>query len=315
MASAPPTKATLVMNLVDMTEVRVENHKMMLPAKLLGTEEDNERAITFYATAGKLAAATKEISAQGRITALANNVNQNHVGEINLRVLFQEYTKQLFTPSNWTVRAFQGKDGRRLNSSVTDADPQILMPAGDDQTNLGANARRENNIGFVHVSAKVDLSNITGRANSLYSFDTFIQLPTGNKTVKNSNGNDVVVRTFLGKADIRTYTAEEFQTEVLDLTRQCKPATLSVPSYGTSVATMDYNRKEERFREEIVEGEWTWLQNQLWRACCPGVAYRPSSALTQVKQISKDENGNETRLPMLLHKHYDCDELHGTGQL
>ena len=69
--ASPPAANNLIMNLVEMTEVRIESHKMQLPTKLRGIESDNQRAISFYSTSGKLAAATKEISAQGRITALA----------------------------------------------------------------------------------------------------------------------------------------------------------------------------------------------------------------------------------------------------
>ena len=48
---------SMIMNLVDVAEVRVENHKMMLPVKLKGIESDNQRAVSFYSTSGKLAAA------------------------------------------------------------------------------------------------------------------------------------------------------------------------------------------------------------------------------------------------------------------
>ena len=82
---------SMVMNLFDVEEVRVENHKIMLPVKFKGRETDTERAISFYSTSGKLAAASKEISAQGRINALANNLNLNHISELNLRTLFSFY--------------------------------------------------------------------------------------------------------------------------------------------------------------------------------------------------------------------------------
>ena len=69
---AAPTES-IVMNLVDMEEVRVDMHKSMLPVKLKGRESDTERAISFYSTSGEVAAAAKEISAQGHINALATN--------------------------------------------------------------------------------------------------------------------------------------------------------------------------------------------------------------------------------------------------
>ena len=59
--------------------------------------------------------------------------------------------------------------------------------------------------------------------------------------------------------------------------------------------------KEEAFREETIEGEMNWLEDQLFKTCCPGVAYRPSSALSQVKQLHQDTMGNITRVPMQLY--------------
>jgi hypothetical protein len=73
---------------------------MMLPDKLKGTNLDNQRAISFYSTSRKLAAVAKEIRVQGRITALATNVNLNHICKLNNRTIFETCLKQLFGPSN-----------------------------------------------------------------------------------------------------------------------------------------------------------------------------------------------------------------------
>ena len=83
MASQTPARPNILMNLVEMTEVRIEDKKMQLPVKLLGMEGENLWAVTFYSTAGKLATHTKDISAIGRINALADNVNLIHLAEIN----------------------------------------------------------------------------------------------------------------------------------------------------------------------------------------------------------------------------------------
>ena len=214
MASSAADNPSLIMNLVEMKEVRVEGHKMQLPVKLRGTETDHERAITFYATAGRLAAAAKEISAQGRITALASNVNQDHVGEKNNMALFNAFGEQVFDPSNWRVLSFHDRSGRLLSTSTKADDNQVLLPVGDENNNLAANARRQENIGFVNVAVMINLSKVTGKASSIYTLDTFVQLPASYKKVKNSNGNEVTVHTFIGKDDIRKYTAEEFKEAV-----------------------------------------------------------------------------------------------------
>ena len=45
MTSKPALAASLIMNFLDMEEVRIENHKMSLPIKLKGTETDNEQTV------------------------------------------------------------------------------------------------------------------------------------------------------------------------------------------------------------------------------------------------------------------------------
>lgn len=41
-----------------------------------------------------------------------------------------------------------------------------------------------------------------------------------------------------------------------------------------------------------------WLQQQLFKYCCSGLAYRPESALQSVTQVFEDANGNKVRLTM-----------------
>jgi hypothetical protein len=178
----------MIMNLVDVAEVRVENHKMMLPVKLRGIESDNQRAISFYSTSGKLAAAAKEISAQGRITALATNVNLDHICELNNRTIFETYLEQLFDPSKWTVLSFHNQAGVRLTRSTVAANTQLLLPVGDHDTPWAAVARREQDVTFVQVRADIDLSAITSLASSKYTIDTFLELPKGDKLILDGGG-------------------------------------------------------------------------------------------------------------------------------
>ena len=97
---------------------------------------------------------------------------------------------------------------------------------------MAANVRRQENISFVQVKAKIDLSGITKIATSKYSIDTFVELPKSDSVVKKGTGADVTVYTFLGKDDIRLYSADEFKKDILDITRQSKPATLTAVSFG-----------------------------------------------------------------------------------
>ena len=191
------------MNLMEVTEVRTENHKMQLPTKFRGIESDNQRSISFYSTSGKLAAATKDISAQGGITALATNCNLNHIAEMNNRVFFNTYVDQLFDPANWEIISFHNEAGRRVTASTVPNDPQVLMPVGDCLTNQAGAARRVENISFVQVKASINLSAVTNNLSSVYTIDTFIELPTEDKLILDGAGQDRTVHTFVGRSDIR----------------------------------------------------------------------------------------------------------------
>ena len=100
MSTKPNAFDDMIINLVDVAELRAENQKMMLPVKMKGIELDNQRAILFYSISGKLAVATREISAQGCITALATNVNLSHICKLNNPTIFKTYVEQLFDPGN-----------------------------------------------------------------------------------------------------------------------------------------------------------------------------------------------------------------------
>ena len=140
MATISDSSKSMVMNFVDVVKVRVENHRIILPVKFKGRKSNTERAILFYSTSGKLAAASKEISAQGRINALAVNCNLNHISKLNLRTLFNSYTNQLFDPSKWRIISFRNQAGSQLGQSTMAGDPQVLLPVGDHVTNWAAGA-------------------------------------------------------------------------------------------------------------------------------------------------------------------------------
>ena len=113
----------LIMNLVNMVETRVENHKIQLPKKIDGLESDIKRAVILHTTAGKLEAAKKHTSARGRIEMLAKCLAFSHSCKKYLEKLDNEYREVFFDPANWTTKEFLDHKGAVLNDSTMDADP------------------------------------------------------------------------------------------------------------------------------------------------------------------------------------------------
>ena len=177
---------------------------------------------------------------------------------------------------------------------MTAAYPRILKPLGDLVTNLAGAARRQEHIHIANVRVSVNFQSISG-SDELYSIDTFTELPNGQETVHNANVNPVVVNTFLGNDNIRTYTKAQFQAGVLDIKCQKLPANLAGSQFGLNAATLDVSRKDALFREIILEAELCFIENQLFTTVCPGISYCPYSVINRVKQVIND-GMNFTRL-------------------
>ena len=125
----------------------------------------------------------------------------------------------------------------------------------------------------------VNFQPITG-SDELYSIDTFTKLPNGQETVHNANRNPVVMNTFLGNDDLRTYTKSQFQADILDIMHQKIPSDLAGAQFGLNAVTLDFSRKDAFFCEIILEAEFRFIENQFFTTVCLGISNRPSSVTT-----------------------------------
>ena len=223
MAKRTPARDGLIMNLVEMREARVESHKLSLPVCITGEEDDTQRAVIFHAAAGKLEAASKHISARGRLDALASIVSATHNYDVETTIVFDAYYRVIFDPANWTVLSFHNHGGARLTNSTIAGNPQVLKPLGDMNVNMAAADRRGADIAFVIVSARVDLSTHTKDPNHVFTMETVIALPRESHAVLDGHGNAIDVYTFGGLDDIRAYTPQVFKRDILERTGQKNP--------------------------------------------------------------------------------------------
>ena len=129
---------------------------------------------------------------------------------------------------------------------MTDADPDILKPLGELVTKLAAAACHQEHIQFSNVRVSVNFQSIN-RVNEDYSIDTFTEIPNGQETVHNADGNHVVVSTLLGNDDIKTYTKAQFQADVMDIKIQKLPAHIAGAQFGLNAATLDVSCKDALF--------------------------------------------------------------------
>ena len=170
---------------------------------------------------------------------------------------------QVFDLDNWQVISFHNRAGTILDPSVTAADPDILKPLGGLVTKLSAADRRQEHIHFANVRVSVNFQPITG-GNEVYLIDTFTEIPNGQETVHNVNGNPVVVGTLLGNDNIRTYTKAQFQSDVMDIKIQKLPTYLAGAQFGLNTETLDVSCNDTLFREIFLTAELRFIENQLF---------------------------------------------------
>ena len=103
-----------------------------------------------------------------------------------------------------------------------------------------------------------------------------------NKIIKNGTGNDIVVNTFQGNDDIRTYTVDEWAV-VMERTSQPKEAcSLKAAAFGYTQAVLETVKTEAEFKERVVKNCMSFLKQQLFDFMCPNLAYRPEQALQTI---------------------------------
>ena len=187
-------------------------------------------------------------------------------------------------PSKWTIKLFHDPTGTVIANTVIDADSQILKPTGDNVNNTAAANRRAENIQYVSVSIQVDLSSVTKDQDNKLDLSTVIKLPMENKIIKDGHGNDIVVHTFQGKDDIRTYTVDEWAV-IMELAGQSREAcSLKAAAFGNTQVVLETVKTEAEFKERVVENCMSWIKHQIFDFLCPGLAFCPEQALQSTYQ-------------------------------
>ena len=74
---------------------------------------------------------------------------------------------------------------------------------------------------------------------------TVIELPMTSSQINDDVAGVVTVVTYLGQADLRTLSADEFEDQILNVTGQNGAATLVALAFGAGVATLDTETKAD----------------------------------------------------------------------
>ena len=127
---------------------------------------------------------------------------------------------------------------------------------------------------------------------------TVIELPVTSKQDNNTTSGTIKVVTFQYEADIRAYSPEDFQDQILSVTGQTGAAKLVAPAFGARTATLDLESKADELHELLFGSCFQYLSQQLFKTICANLVWRPAQTLDNVKQILEDANGNKVHIPM-----------------
>ena len=128
------------------------------------------------------------------------------------------------------------------------------------------------------------------------SIDTFIQFPQTTITVLNGNGDDHVLKSFLRCNNITSYTNDDFDAQILSITKQLLPADLATPVFGIANTSLDIRTKDDIFQNILMGKFDKYIRDELFETLCPCLINNPSDALDCVSQEVTDAMGNGTRL-------------------
>ena len=152
----------------------------------------------------------------------------------------------------------------------------VLLQVGSLTQNLAHTVYSVDHIQFVYVRNNIDFSLVTNKPASMDT-ETFIELPQGTMTTHNSSGNNVITN-FLGLDNITTYTKAA--------------ANLADLKFVQSTATLDFERTNNAYRNDILNINRVFSETKLFKTLCPGILNRTSEAIGNIKQCYTDTHGN-----------------------
>ena len=247
---------------------RLGHKKIFLPLPLNGTETEDERALLFYRASAKIEHEGTGVAYALRIACLAEILCLTSITSLTMAEIFRIYDEQIFDPSNWTVRAFYDNTGSVINDACA-ADGN-LKPLGSLLANALVNTLCPASVCYALVDAMIDFTDGLEDCSIRMKVPTHIALPQDDHKYKDGNGAVNTATTFIGDADIRGITKEDFDV-IRTRTSQMVIGDLETPGYGQIDTTINYDTKDTLLRNNILGKFNTYLKDELFEALCPGI--------------------------------------------
>ena len=100
--------------------------------------------------------------------------------------------------------------------------------------------------------------------------------------------------TYVGQADLRTLDTAQARSIILDVTYQPSPGTLVQAVFGTTTATLNYDRFMMEIESKILRVVQERIFKTVFHAVAPNYTDQPEVALEHVYQVVTDKDGKKT---------------------
>jgi hypothetical protein len=170
------------------------------------------------------------------------------------------------------------------------ADASVLLPV----VNGALASCRKSDVRFVRVQITLDYTALfaaghTGPKSikSMY----YIELPSTSVPMLNGHGVAYNLLTYHGPADLRTMTAAEVLTQIVNPCLQQGPITLENADFNLAAANVDTTKHREILNTKILTLGFTQICAAMFKQLCPSYSDQPHAVIEHIRQSAPGPDG------------------------
>jgi hypothetical protein len=205
---------------------------------------------------------------------------------------FQHFFDSWFNFSKLTILSFHNLKGDIIQDTMDAADPAVLLPV----INRPLNTCRKANVKYVRVQITINfatLVNVNPPGPTTMHAKYYIKLPQTLVQMTNWQNTAYNLLTFHGASDLRTLSAADFQTQILNVTLQDGPVNLQPACFNLSTAWTNSTELQSNIESTILRLAFATVCNTLFLELCPGYSNQPHTAIDHSRQVYNNCDGNQ----------------------
>ena len=276
----------------DLVAVNIGRHSLNLYPCIDATMPVYERAHAFQVNKTAIMDAAVDLNIKINALGVQLNASTSVDGlKAEWKHLFE--TRWMDLP-NLEILSFHDSTGAIMVGTTLPNNPSILK----DVANGPVADCRMPDVRFVRVKLTLDFTPLlrnplpAGGIQPVLKADYYIELPQTSVAVLNGNGVARNLVTWHGAADLRTLTADQVKTDILQQCFQDSPILIKqTDSFSTTVRT-DSTEIMETITNNILKIALPTILSNLFMELCPNYSDQPHAAIEHICQTYQDKEGN-----------------------